>query len=180
GSSAIRASLLDAERRQLTIMSWFLVGSTAGTGQLDPEDWHDAVRTSHACCATVIQRFAGSIAQDQGDRLLVYFGYPQAHEDTAQQAVRTGLGIIEAMDTLNAHLEHDKGIRVTVRVGIHTGLVVVGEMGGSRREEQWALGETPNIAIRLQDLAAPDTVVISAATARLVEGYFVCQPLGAQ
>jgi hypothetical protein len=128
----------------------------------------------------VIQRFAGHVAQYLGDGLLVYFGYPQAHEDDAQRAVRTGLGILVAMDTLNTRLVRDKGGRLAVRVGIHTGLVVVGEMGSGGRHEHLALGDTPNLAARLQDLAAPDTVVISAATARLVQGYFTCQDFGPQ
>ena len=105
--------------------------------------------------------------------LLVYFGYPQAHEDDAQCAVRTGLDIVGMMGTLNARLERDKGLRLTVRVGIHTGLVVVGGIGGSDRQEQLALGDTPNIAARLQGLAAPDTVLISEATSRLVQGFYL-------
>src|SRR5262249_39329891 len=107
-------------------------------------------------------------------------GYPQAHEDDAQGAVRAGLEMVEAMKTLNTRLEREQGIRLAVRIGIHTGLVVVGAMGGQGRQEQLALGETPNVAARLQGLAAPDTVVISAPTAQLIHGYFVCQPLGAQ
>src|SRR4029453_19375082 len=136
------------------------------------------VRAYQTTCAEVIQRFDGHIAQYLGDGLLVYFGYPQAHEDDVQRAVRTGLGMVEAMATLNSRLGQRQGIRLAVRVGIHTGLVVVGEMGGGARQEQLALGETPNIAARLQGLAAPDTVVISAATQRLIQGYFACQPLG--
>jgi predicted ATPase len=126
----------------------------------------------------VIQRFAGHVAQYLGDGLLVYFGYPQAHEDDAQRAVRTGLGMLAAMGALNTRLVRDKGVCLTVRIGIHTGLVVVGEMGSGDRHEHLALGDTPNLAARLQSLAAPDTVVLSAATARLVQGYFTCQDLG--
>ena len=118
------------------------------------------------------------MAQLLGDGLLVYFGYPQAHEDDAQRAVRTGLGMVEAIGTLNTRLEEDQGITLAVRLGIHTGLVVVGEMGGSGRQEQLALGETPNIAARIQGLAEPDTVVISADTYRLIQGYFDCDSLG--
>jgi class 3 adenylate cyclase/predicted ATPase len=169
-----------AERRQLTVLFCDLVDSTALAGRLDPEDLRDVVRAYQQVCATVIQRFEGHIAQYLGDGLLVYFGYPQAHEDDAQRAVQTGLDIVEAIGTLNTGLEQDKGLRLAVRVGIHTGLVVVGEIGGAGRQEQLALGETPNIAARLQGLAQPDTVVISDRTARLVEGYFTCQPLGAQ
>src|SRR5207249_5940085 len=108
----------------------------------------------------------------------VYFGHPQAHEDDAQRAVRAGLGIVGALETLNTHLEQRHGVRVAVRLGIHTGLVVVGEVGSGGRQEQLALGETPNLAARLQGLAAPDTVAISAATFRLVQGYFTAEPLG--
>ena len=128
-----------------------LVDSTALSGQLDPEDLREVVRAYQATCTAVIQHFDGSIAQYLGDGLLVYFGYPQAHEDDAQRAVRAALGIIEAMGTLNTRLEQAKSIRLAVRLGIHTGLVVVGEMGGNGRQEQLALGETPNVAARIQD-----------------------------
>ena len=112
----------------------------------------------------MIQRFEGHIAQYLGDGLLVYFGYPQAHEDDAQRAVRAGLGIVGALQTLNTRLEQGHGVRLAVRLGIHTGLVVVGDMGSGGRQEQLALGDTPNLAARLQGLAAPDTVAMSAAT----------------
>src|SRR5262249_39892373 len=124
-----------------------------------------------------------------GDGLLVYFGYPLAHEDDAQRAVRAGLGIVEAMSGLNARLEQEGlrpaptqsrqlGVHLAVRLGIHTGLVVVGEVGGGSRQEQLALGETPNLAARLQGIAAPNTLVISAATLPLLGGFFACQALG--
>ena len=125
----------------------------------------------------MIQRFEGYIAQYLGDGLLVYFGYPQAHEDDAQRAVRTGLGVVEAMGTLNTTLARDHGVRLAVRVGIHTGLVVVGVIGGGDRQERLALGATPNLAARLQGQAAPDTVVISATTHQLVQGLFTSQAL---
>ena len=110
----------------------------------------------------------------------MYFGYPQAHEDDAQRAVRTGLGILAAMGERHSRLQPAKGIQLAVRVGIHTGLVVIGEMGGQGRQEQLALGETPNIAARIQGLAAPNTIAISDTTSRLVQGYFECQDLGTQ
>jgi class 3 adenylate cyclase len=169
-----------AERRQLTVLFCDLVDSTALAGRLDPEDLREVVRAYQQACAKVIQRFEGHIAQYLGDGLLVYFGYPQAHEDDAQRAVQTELGMVEAIRTLNTGLEQAQGLRLAVRVGIHTGLVVVGEIGEAGRQEQLALGETPNIAARLQGLAQPDTVVISDRTTRLVEAYFTCQPLGAQ
>jgi class 3 adenylate cyclase/predicted ATPase len=168
----------DAERRQLTVMFCDLVGSTPLSEQLDPEDLRDVVRAYQQTCAEVVQRFDGHIAQLLGDALLVYFGWPQAHEDDAQRAVRTGLGMLEAMGTLNTRLEQDKGIRLAIRVGIHTGLVVIGEMGGGGHQEQLALGETPNVASRLQGLAEPNTVVMSEATYRLIEGYFTVADLG--
>jgi class 3 adenylate cyclase len=127
------------------------------------------VRAYQETCAKVISRYEGHIAQYLGDGLLVYFGYPQAHEDDAQRAVRTGLGMVEALGTLNTGLEQDKGLRLAVRVGIHTGVVVVGEIGGGSRQEHLALGDTPNIAARLQGYATPDTVVISAATSQLIQ-----------
>src|SRR5215475_14221809 len=170
----------DAERRQLTVMFCDLVDSTRLSSQLDPEDYRDMVRAYQQVCTDVIQRYDGHIAQLLGDGLLVYFGYPQAHEDDPQRAVRTGLGILAAMGDLNQGLQQAKGIQLGVRIGIHTGLVVVGEMGGAGRQEQLALGEVPNLAARLQGLAASNTLVISEASYRLVQGYFECQDLGAQ
>jgi class 3 adenylate cyclase/DNA-binding winged helix-turn-helix (wHTH) protein len=169
--------LAEAERRQLTVLFCDLVDSTRLARQRDPEDWRDVVRAYQQTCAAVIQRFEGYIAQYLGDGLLVYFGYPHAHEDDAQRAVRTGLGMVEAMGPLNTTLARDYGVRLAVRVGIHTGLVVVGAMGGGERQERLALGATPNLAARLQGWAAPDTVVISAATYQLVQGLFTSQAL---
>src|SRR5207245_7601222 len=160
------------------VMFCDLVESTKLSSQLDPEEYRDVIRPYHQVCSEVITRFEGHIAQLLGDGLLVYFGYPQAHEDDAHRAVRTGLGILEAMGDLNKRLEQDKGITLALRFGIHTGLVVVGAMGGGGRHEQLALGETPNVAARVQGQAAPDTVVISAAAYRLVQGLFECQDLG--
>jgi class 3 adenylate cyclase/tetratricopeptide (TPR) repeat protein len=168
----------DAERRQLTVMFCDLADSTRLSGQLDPEDLRDVIRAYQSTSAEVIKRYDGYIAQHLGDGLMVYFGWPQAHEDDAQRAIHAGLGILEAMGQLNERLEHDKGIRLVVRIGIHTGLVVVGEIGAGDRQEQLALGETPNIASRLEGLAAPDTVAIGGATFQLVEGYFTSQDLG--
>jgi class 3 adenylate cyclase/predicted ATPase len=169
----------DAERRQLTVLFCDLVDSTALASRLDPEDLRTVVQAYQATCAEIIQRFDGHIAQHLGDGLLVYFGYPQAHEDDVRRAVQSGLGMVEAIRTLNTRLEPAHGVRLAVRLGIHTGLVVVGAIGSGGRQEQLALGETPNIAARLQGLAEPDTVVISEATAHLIHGYFVYQPLGA-
>ena len=170
----------EAERRQLTVMFIDLVESTSLSSQLDPEDYRDVVRAYQQVCSEVITRFDGHIAQLLGDGLLVYFGYPHAHEDDAQRAVRTGLGMLAAMGDLNTRLQHEQGIQLAIRVGIHTGLVVVGAMGGGGRQEQLALGETPNVAARIQGLAAPNTMAVSEATYRLIQGYFECQDLGAQ
>jgi class 3 adenylate cyclase len=169
----------EAERRQLTVMFCDLVDSTRLSSQLDPEDLRAVVRAYQETCATVIARFEGHIAQYLGDGLLVYFGYPLAHEDDAQRAVRTGLAMVQAMETCNRTLVQERGVRLAIRVGVHTGLVVVGEVGSGNRQEQLALGETPNLAARLQSLAVPDTVVVSAATFRLARGYFTAQELGA-
>ena len=168
----------EAERRQLTVLFCDLVDSTGLASQLDPEELREVVRAYQETCAKVIARFEGHIAQYLGDGLLVYFGYPQAHEDDAQRAVRAGLGIVEALGQLNTRLEQERGVRLAVRLGIHTGLVVVGEVGSGTRQEQLALGETPNLAARLQGIAAPDTVVISAVAFQLLGGFFACQSLG--
>jgi class 3 adenylate cyclase len=168
----------EAERRHLTVLFCDLVDSTHLSRQLDPEDYRAVVRAYQETAAAVIQRFDGYMAQYLGDGLLVYFGYPQAHEDEAQRAVQASLELVEAMAPLNTHLESQYRIRVAVRVGLHTGLVVIGEMGGGNRQEQLAMGDTPNIAARLQRLAAPNTVVLSAVTARLVHEAFALEERG--
>src|SRR2546427_446042 len=170
----------EAERRQLTVMFCDLVEFTKLSSQLDPEEYRDVVRAYQRVCSEVITRFDGHLAQLLGDGLLIYFGYPQAHEDDAQRAIRAGLGMLAAMGDLNQGLQQAKGIQLAIRIGVHTGLVVVGEMGGAGRQEQLALGEVPNIASRIEGLAAPNTLVISEATHRLVQGYFDCQDLGTQ
>src|SRR5215831_10653731 len=170
----------EAERRQLTVMFCDVVDSTTLSSQLDPEEYRNVVRAYQQVGTEVMQRYEGHIAQLLGDGLLIYFGYPQAHDDDAQRAVRAGLGMLAALRDLNTRLHQAQGIQLAVRVGIHTGLVVVGAMGNGGRHEQLALGETPNVAARLQALAAPNTVAISEATYRLVQGYVACQDLGAQ
>ena len=196
-----------AERRQLTVMFCDLVGSTALSEQLDPEELREVIHAYQQTSAEVIERYEGHIAQYLGDGLLVYFGYPAAHEDDAVRAVRAGLEIVGAMQkwvpspfqgegsTSSASAgegrrvaqSHDtphpsplpQGARgLQVRIGIHTGLVVVGEVGGGAKREQLALGETPNIAARVQGQAAPNTVVVSAATLRLLHGLFATEDLG--
>ena len=158
-----------------SVTSWTRPCSPASS---TPKSWREVVRAYQETCAKVIARYEGHIAQYLGDGLLVYFGYPQAHEDDAQRAVRAGLGMVEAMGQLNTRLAQERGVQLAVRLGIHTGLVVVGEMGGGTQQEQLALGETPNLAARLQGIAAPNTLVISAATLQLLGGFFACQSLG--
>jgi class 3 adenylate cyclase/predicted ATPase len=168
----------EAERRQLTVLFCDLVGSTQLSGQLDPEDLRVVVRAYQEAAAEVIRQYEGHIAQYLGDGLLVYLGYPAAHEDDARRAVHVGLGIVQAIAALNTRLAIQYGVQLAVRVGIHTGPVVVGQMGGGGRHEHLALGETPNLAARLQALAPANTVVISAVTARLVQGTFALEALG--
>src|SRR2546426_6558913 len=127
----LESHIPEAERRQLTVMFCDLVDSTKLSSQLDPEDWRDVVRAYQRVCTDVIQRYDGHIAQLLGDGLLIYFGYPQAHEDDPHRAIRTGLGILAAMGDLNTRLKQEKSIQLALRLGIHTGLVVVGEMGGA-------------------------------------------------
>ena len=162
------------ERRQLTVMFCDLVGSTALSEQLDPEELQTVVRTYQEVSAQVIERYEGYIAQYLGDGLLVYFGYPAAHEDDAARAIRAGLEIVTALHQARSQFPQP----VQVRIGIHTGPVVVGQMGGGSRHEQLALGETPNIAARVQGKAQPDEVVVSAATQRLVAGLFDMEDQG--
>jgi len=147
-----------------------LVDSTRLASQLDPEELRQVVQAYQATGAKVIARFEGHIAQYLGDGLLVYFGYPLAHEDDAQRAVRAGLGIVDALEQLTPRLTQTRGVQVAVHLGSHTGLVVVGDVGSGTRQEQLALGEPPNLAARLQGLAAPNTLVISATTFQLLGG----------
>src|SRR5215813_4305259 len=181
--SDARFQTLDArpsagERRQLTVMFCDLVGSTALSTQLDPEELREVIRAYREICASAISRFGGYLAKYIGDGLLVYFGYPQAHEDDAQRAVRTALGIVEAIQQLSFPTIQFP-CPLQVRIGIHTGLVVAGEMGvGDQPEPLAIVGETPNIAARLQEQAHPNRVVISPTTYRLVTGLFDCEELG--
>lgn len=168
---------LNAERRQLTVMFCDLVDSTTLSEMLDPEDLREVIRRYQDTCNKIIRRFDGHIAQYLGDGLLVYFGYPQAHEDDAQRAVRAGLAIVEAVSHLNPRLQEQWKVALSVRVGIHTGLVVTGEVGEGSTREKLAIGETPNIAARLQGEAKPNTVIVSAATYRLIAGFFACHEL---
>jgi predicted ATPase/class 3 adenylate cyclase len=165
----------DAERRQLTVMFCDLVGSSALSARLDPEDLRRVIGACHICIAEVIGRYEGIIARYMGDGVLAYFGYPQAHEDDAEQATRAGLALIDAV----ANLQTDIGAELQVRIGIATGTVVVGDLlGEGAAQEQAVVGETPNLAARLQTLAEPGTVLISASTHRLTGGNFEYRDLG--
>ena len=166
-----------AERRQLTVIFSDLASFTTLSQQLDPEDLNTVVHEYYAVCRSVCQRYEGHIANYLGDGVLMMFGYPKAHEDDAHRAVRTGLGIIEGMAALNSRMEQEMGLKLQVRVGIHTGLMVVGD----DRAGDWqkmALGETLNIAARLQGVAQLDTVVVSAMTEQLIKGFFSCRSIG--
>jgi class 3 adenylate cyclase/predicted ATPase len=162
-----------AERRHLTVAFVDLVGSTALSQSLDPEDLRELIKEYQAACRAAVDRYDGYIGQYLGDGILAYFGFPVAHEDDAVRAVLAGLEIVDQVNSIAMD-----GHRVRVRIGIHTGLVVVGEVGGGERREQVAFGETPNIAARIQGEADPGTVVISEATRRLVAGHFTFDDRG--
>jgi class 3 adenylate cyclase/tetratricopeptide (TPR) repeat protein len=168
----------EGERRQLTVMFCDMVGSTALSARMDPEDLREVIRRYQETCAEVIGRFDGYIGHYVGDGILVYFGFPQAHEDDPRRAVQAGLEIVEAVRALNAEVANPE-VDIAVRVGINTGLVVAGDIGtGEFRNKLAVVGETPNLAARLQELAAPGTVLVGQSTWRLVEGLFVFDELG--
>ncbi len=153
------ASRGEAERRQLTVMFCDLVGSTAFSTQLDPEDLRDVITSFQDKCRKAIQRYEGFIARYMGDGMLVYFGYPQAHEDDAERAVRAGLAIVRSMAELNAGIGKLHEVVLAVRVGVATGSVVVGDIvGEGAAEEAAVVGETPNLAARLQGVAEANQV----------------------
>jgi class 3 adenylate cyclase len=175
GTAASRDAPVPAERRQLTVMFCDLVGSTALSARLDPEDLREIIAAYHRAVAQVVAGFDGFIAKYMGDGVLIYFGYPRAHEDDAERAVRSGLGLIDAVSRLDV-----KSAQLQAHVGIATGLVVVGDLiGEGSAQEQSVVGETPNLAARLQAVAEPDAVVIAAGTRRLVGDLFECRDLGA-
>ena len=176
---AATASTGEAERRQLTVMFCDLVGSTALASRLDPEDLREVISSFQNTCREAIERYAGFIARYMGDGLLVYFGYPRAHEDDAARAVRAGLAIVEAMETLNTGTGTRHDAALAVRIGVATGPVVVGDIvGEGAAEEAAVVGETPNLAARLQSVAAPDQVVVAPATRRLLAAAFEFDDLG--
>lgn len=166
-----------AERRQLTVVFSDLVSFTQLSQKLDPEDLNTVVHNYYNVCKSVCKSYEGHVANYLGDGVLIFFGYPAAHEDDALRAVRTGLAIIEGVSALNQRTGNTAGVPLQVRVGVHTGLMIVGDERAGNWQ-QMALGETLNIAARLQGVAQPDGVVVSAATQRLVSGFFALRSLG--
>ena len=170
----------DAARRQLTVMFCDLVGSTPLSTGLDPEDLRDVITSFQNCCRQAIKRYDGFIARFMGDGILVYLGYPRAHEDDAERSARAGLDIVVGMTEFNAELGKRHKVELAVRVGIATGPVIVGGLiGEGAAEEASVVGETPNLAARLQALAQPNQVVVSRTTRRMLGDYFELQDLGA-
>lgn len=169
-----------AERRQLTVVSCDLVGASALAERLDPEDLRSVVRAVQESASAVIQRWEGYVAQYLVDGWLAYFCYPQAHEDDAERAVRAGLEMLTALQRVNESLEREYGILLAVRIGVHTGEVVIGEVGGGATRGMIALGDVPHLAARARSAAAPDTLVITRATQRLVPETFVVEDAGAE
>ena len=164
-----------AERRQVTVMFSDLVGSTALSARIDPEDLREVISAYQKCVAGTVERFGGFVAKYMGDGVLVYFGYPQAHEDDAERAVRAGLELIGAVSEIKPN------VTLQTRVGIATGLVVVGDLIGSgEAQERGIVGDTPNLAARMQGVAEPNTVVIAEGTRRLLGNLFELEDLGAK
>ena len=169
-----------AERRQLTVMFCDLVGSTALSTGMDPEDLRDVIASFQNRCSGAIRRYDGFVAKYMGDGILVYFGYPRAHEDEAERSVRAGLDIVDAMAELNAAVPQPPGVELAVRIGIATGPVIVGDqIGEGTASETAVVGETPNLAARLQALAQPNQIVVSAATRAMLGDHFDLEDLGA-
>ncbi len=168
-----------AQRRRMTALFCDLVGSTPLVQSLDAEDFREVLTAYQQSCVRAIERFDGYTARYVGDGIVAYFGYPRAHEDDAQRAAHAGLGIIDGLADLNPRLRELYGVSLQVRIGLHTGVVVVGEMGaGETRSQHEIVGEMPHIAARLESIAPPDSVVISDTTRDLVDGYFETEPLG--
>jgi class 3 adenylate cyclase len=164
-----------AERRQITVMFCDLVGSTALSARLDPEDLRDVIAAYHERVSGSVKRFDGFVAKYMGDGVLAYFGFPQAHEDDAERAVRAALDIVQAV----SGIERPGAGKLDVRIGIATGLVVVGDLiGEGSSQEQAVVGETPNLAARLQGLAESGTAVVSASTRRLLGNLFALRDAG--
>jgi class 3 adenylate cyclase len=174
------AAAPEAERRQLTVMFCDLVGSTALSTAMDPEDLRDVIASFQSRCSAAIRRYDGFVAKFMGDGILVYFGYPRAHEDEAERSARAGLDIVDAMAELNAAVRRPSGVELAVRIGIASGPVIVGDqIGEGTASETAVVGETPNLAARLQALAQPNQIVVSAATRAMLGDHFDLEDLGA-
>lgn len=176
-TSATRTTEQGAERRQITVLFCDVVGSSQLSEELDPEELRDIMQRYRVLCNTVIENNTGFTAQYLGDGILAYFGYPTANEDDARHAVSAGLEIIVRMCQLNQELAENFPVQLALRIGIHTGLVVIGDLR-TNAGSNLALGTTPNIAARLQDLARANQIVLSAETYKLIRPYFKCQALG--
>ncbi len=177
---AAPATAAEAERRQLTVMFCDLVGSTALSTGMDPEDLRDVIASYQNRCSAAIRHYDGFVAKYMGDGILVYFGYPRAHEDEAERSVRAGLDIVDAMAELNAAFPRPPGVELAVRIGIASGPVIVGDqIGEGTASETAVVGETPNLAARLQALAQPNQIVVSAATRAMLGDHFDLEDLGA-
>jgi len=180
GAPAAAAAAPDAERRQLTVMFCDLVGSTALSTGMDPEDLRDVIASFQNRCSAAIRHYDGFVAKYMGDGILVYFGYPRAHEDEAERSVRAGLDIVDAMAELNAAVPRSPGVELAVRIGIATGPVIVGDqIGEGTASETAVVGETPNLAARLQALAQPNQIVVSSASRAMLGDHFDLADLGA-
>lgn len=177
-SAAAARREIGGERRHLTVLFADLVGSTELAHRLDPEDYRETVRVYHKAVESVMARFDGHVAQYLGDGVVVYFGWPRAHGDDAERAVRAGLALLDTLAEVNRTIANDR--RVAARVGVHTGPVVIAEIGGGNHREITALGATPNVAARVQSLGEPNSVLMSAATNQLAAGLFITEELGAQ
>jgi class 3 adenylate cyclase len=174
-SAPVSPPIIDAERRQLTVMFCDLVGSTPLSTRFDPEDLREIVGAYHRCVADTVARLGGFVAKYMGDGVLIYFGYPEAHEDDAERATRAGLAVIDAVGRLATQEP------LNVRIGIATGLVVVGDLiGAGAAQERGVVGETPNLAARLQVLARPGTLVVADSTRRQIGTLFEIEDLGPQ
>ena len=180
-AEAPRGEPAQADRRQLTVMFIDLINSSPLAERFDPEDMRQILRAFHEACAAAVEAHEGHIAQYSGDGLLVYFGYPQAHEDDAVRGVLAGLAVISNLEPVNARLDAQYRVRLNVRIGIETGLVVAGEVGaGAALDRQAIVGETPIVAARLQAIAPPNSVIVGPATERLIQGSFRLRELGRQ
>jgi class 3 adenylate cyclase/tetratricopeptide (TPR) repeat protein len=175
---AVAPREVGGERRHLTVLFADLVGSTELSQRFDPEDYREIVRGYHQAAEAVVARFGGHIAQYLGDGVVVYFGWPLAHGDDAERAIRAGLALLDALAELNHAIPKDR--RIAARIGVHTGPVVIGEIGVGSHREIAALGATPNVAARVQALGEPNSILMTAATNQLAAGLFITEDLGAQ